>query len=316
MNKNRFSQTQITPAQMAEAVIRSGYLLEQRVFPIIEKAGFYVETNPAFPDPVTGKSREYDFSALSAIKVYREDWDFLWIHLVGECVSNSQPIVFFASEEITQFLFHEELKLSGIPLKFPWREQQDKEISFNDFFHLDKFHHYCRGRYSTQYCSFQHKSGKSEWLACHDDEHHNLFNSLVAATEYEMDDFFSSWELPEKDEEEPLNLNLFYPVLVIKSDLYECKQKKSKPVFTSRNHIQFRKSVVSRQKQKTFHIDVITESYLKKYLDMLDKEHEELTTRLKRKKKEVRSTIDGIVSQARAARRKGKRKDFRDILEF
>jgi len=316
MNKKQVSETKITPTQMAEAVIRSGYLLEQRVFPIIEKAGFYVETNPALPDPVTGKSREYDFSALSAIKVYREDWDFLWIHLIGECVNNSLPIVFFSSEKITHFLFHEDLKCSGIPLKFPWREKEDEEISFQDFFHLDKFHHYCRGRYSTQYCSFQHKSGKLEWLAWHDDEHHSLFNTLVAATEYEMDDFFSSWELPEKDEEEALNLNLFYPLLIIKSDLYECKQKRGKPVFTRRKHIQFRKSVVSRQQQKTFHIDVITESYLKNYLDLLEEEHEELTTRLKRKKKEVRSAIDRIVSQARAAKRKEKRKDFRDILEF
>jgi len=316
MNDQKVVEARITPAQMAEAVARSGYLLEQRVFPIIEKMGFYVDTNPAFLDPVTEKSREYDFSALTATKVYREDWNFLWIHLVGECVNNSQPIVFFSCKKATDFLFYEDLKCSGIPLKFPSRERKDREISFGDFFHLGRFHHYCRGRYSTQYCSFHRKSGKSEWLAWHDDEHHSLFDTLVAATEYEMREFFSSWELPGKDEEEPFNLNLFYPLLILKSDLYECRERRGQPAFTRREHVQFRKSVVLGGKAETFHIDVVTEAYLKNYFKLLEEEHEELTKRLRRRKREVRSAIDRIVSQARAARRKGRRKDFRDILEF
>jgi hypothetical protein len=316
MSDKEILEARITRDQMAEAVARSGYLLEQRVFPTIEKAGFYVETNPVFADPVTGKSREYDFSALTEIKLYREDWDFLWIHLIGECVNNSQPIVFFSAAGIVDFLCVQDLKCSGIPLKFPWPQEKDAEMSFQDFFHLDKFHHYCHGPYSTQYCSFHHKSGKSEWLAWHDEEHHSLFDTLALATEYEMGESFSSWVLPEKDEEEPFNLNLFYPLLIIKNELYECKQKKGKPVFTRREHIQFRKSVVLAGKQETFHIDVITEAHLTNYLKLLEQEHEKLATRMRRKKKEVRAAIGGIVSQARAARRKGKRKDFRDVLEF
>lgn len=302
---------------MTEAVQSSGYLLEQHVFPVIEKAGFYVETNPVFPDPTTGKSREYDFSALSGIKVYREGWDFLWVHLIGECVNNHQPIVFFSSDKVTNFLFHEDLKCSGIPLKFPYREKKDESVSFQEFFHLDKFHHYCRGPFSTQYCSFQKKkSGHNEWMAWHDEEHHGLFNTLVSATEYEMDDFFSSWELPERNEEEPMNLNVLYPLLILKGDLFECHQKRSKPIFTRKRHIQFRKSVISRQEQKTYHIDVITESFLKEYLQMLEEQHEKLKTSLRRKKKDVRKAIDMIVSEARKAKIKDKRKEFRDILEF
>ncbi|HEX3037122.1 MAG TPA: hypothetical protein VHT73_18715 [Thermodesulfobacteriota bacterium] len=307
--------TKISRAQMVDAITRSGYLLEQRVFPIIEDAGFYVETNPVFPDPATGKSREYDFSALSGIKVYRE-WNFLWVHLIGECVNNPQPIVFFSSEKTTNFMFHEDLKCSGIPLWFPARDSRDGEISFQEFLHLEKFHHYCKGSFSTQYCSFRQKSGKTEWLAWHDDEHHGLFDSLVAATEYEISEFFSSWDLPKKTEEEPLNINLFYPILIVKSDLYQCEQKKSKPLFTNIEHIQFRKSVISGKKARTFHIDVITEAYLSDYLQLLEDEHEKIRAILKRRKSDVRSAIEQIVTQARNAKAKNKRADFREILEF
>lgn len=302
---------------MVEAVTRSGYLLEQRVLPIIEEYGYYSEANAVYPDPVTGKSREYDFSALSAIKVYREDWDFLWIHLIGECLNNSQPLVFFSSKMVTDFCFHEDLKCSGIPLKFPWREEKGSEMSFQDFFHLDKFHHYCQGPFSTQYCSFRQKrAAKTEWMAFHDDDHHNLFNSLVAATGYEISEDFSSWNLPKKDKQEPLDLHLFYPLLILKGKLYECKQSRGKPVFTSRKHIQFRKSIVSSEEQKTFQIDVITESNLKQYLSILEEEHEKLKIRLRRKKKDVRDSIERIISQARNAKSKRKLKDFREILEF
>ncbi len=250
------SHIKISHSQMVEAVERSGYPLEQRVFSVIEKAGYYVEANAVFPDPITKKSREYDFSALSAIKIYREDWDFLWIHLVGECVNNMQPLVFFSSNMVTDFLFHENLKCSGLPIKFSCGDKIDEEISFQEYFNLDKFHHYCHGTFSTQYCSFRQKKGnKTEWLAWHDDEHHGLFNTLIAATEYEIDEFYKSWELPDKDEEEPVNINIFYPLLIVKSDLYECKQSKDKYIFTSRKHIQFRKSVISGQKQETYHID-------------------------------------------------------------
>lgn len=309
--------TKITNKEMTEAVQRSGYLLEQRIFPNIEKAGFYVETNPVFPDPTTGKSREYDFSALTGIKVYQEDWDFLWVHLIGECVNNPQSIVFFSSDKVTDFLFHEDLKCSGIPLKFPWKENEDESISFQEFFHLDKFHHYCRGPFSTQYCSFQQKKGgKKEWMAWHDEAHHDLFNTLVTATEYEMDEFFSSWELPKRNEDEPLNLNVFYPLLILRGDLFECHQKRKRPIFTRRQHIQFRKSIISRKEEKTFHIDVITESFLSQYLQMIEEQHEKLKVRLRRKKKDVRKAIDVIVAEARKAKNKEKRKNFRDILEF
>lgn len=272
-----------------------------------------------YPDSLTGKSREYDFSAIAGIKLYRGDWDFLWIHLIGECVNNPQPLVFFSSDKVTSFLFCEDLKIAGIPTKFPCPDEEGAYIGFQDFFHLDKFHHYCAGPFSTQYCSFQQKkSNKAEWLAWHDDEHQSLLGTLVAATEYEISELFASWVLPEKNEEEPVGINVFYPVLIARGDLHECRQSnKGNPVFTKSKHIQFRKAVISGREQETFQIDIVTESYLKDYLELLENEHEKLKSRLRRHRRQVRAAIERIVSEARVAKTKKKKlEDFREILEF
>lgn len=318
MNKrNKQSQAKkITHPQMADAIRRSGYLMEQRLFPVIENAGFYVETNPVYLDPLSGKSREYDFSAITGVKLYREDFDFLFTFLIGECLNNPQPIVFFTSKSPIDFLFHENIKCAGIPAHFPDDLGGEDEISLQDFFHLDKFHHYCHGTYSTQYCSFKQKSGKDEWLAWHDDEHQGLFNTLIEATKYEVRGIFSDWMPPSKDEEEPVNITLFYPVLVIHRDLFECTQRSGKPFLKKRNHIQFRKAVISGKHQETYQVDVIVESYLKQYLDIILKEQEQLKARFQRKKKIVRIAVDRIVSKAKAANRRNRMKDFRAILEL
>ena len=219
----------ITRAQMKEAIRRSGYLMEQRIFPLLENNGYYVETNPVYPDPTTGKSREYDFSAITAEKLYREDYDFLFTYIIGECVNNSQPIIFFKMESPIEFLFHQEIKCAGIPLYFAGEKEEDSELSFTDYFNVEKFHHYCQGSFSTQYCSFRKKKGKNdEWMAWHEDEHHGVFNALVEATKFNVTEYFSNWEPPAEDEEEPVNLNLFYPLLIFSGDLYECSQTNGK----------------------------------------------------------------------------------------
>lgn len=311
-NKNQKDEA-ITRRQMMDAVVRSGYLMEQRIFPIIESFGYYVKTNPVYPDSTTGKSREYDFSALSALKVYRGEMDYLWLHVVGECLNNSQPVVFFSSKQALDFMFHEDIRCAGIPLKFPSRDSPGT-TTLTDFFHMDKFHHYCRGVFSTQYCSFQWKKDKREWLAWHDDEHHGIFNALVEATRHECDDFFASWTPPKGTEVEPVNINLFYPLLILHDDLYECRQSRNGPRLIARKHIQFRKSVITGRKPEVFHIDVIVESYLDEYLKMLDKEHDELKKRFQRNKGHVRKAVDLIVREAKKYKATRRKPDFRAIL--
>src|SRR5712692_10607795 len=111
----------ISPDEMREAIARSGYLLEQRIKPKIERRGYFVETNQPYPDPQTGISREYDISAISGIPLYRGRMDFLFPYILCECENNALPLVFFETDSPISFLFHEQVKCSGIPVKL-WKE--------------------------------------------------------------------------------------------------------------------------------------------------------------------------------------------------
>ncbi len=105
---------EITRNEMKDALSRSGYVMEQRIFPVLEEEGYYVQPNPVYPDPITGKSREYDFSALTADRLFKGEHDFLFTEIVGECINNTQPVVFFKAESPVQPLFYEEVRCVGI----------------------------------------------------------------------------------------------------------------------------------------------------------------------------------------------------------
>lgn len=301
---------------MKEAIRRSGYLLGQRVFPVLEQNGYYVETNPVYADSITGKAREYDFSAICAVRVFREEYDFLFTHLIGECVNNTHPLVFFKSESPIEFMFHEELKAAGIPLYFVKKRAEDERSSFRDHLKLGEFHHYCKSAFSTQYCSFRLKTGKdAQWMAWHDEEHHGVFNSLVEATKFTVNGYFSAWEPPKENEDEPVNLNLFYPVLILNRDLFECSKSERRLVLRRKEHIQFRKSVISDGEQETYQIDVILEKFLPKYLAMLEREQCSLRDRMRRRKKQVREAIAYIVSKAKNELAEGKISKYKQALE-
>jgi hypothetical protein len=108
----------ITRPEMVEAIQKSGYLIEQRVAGVLAKHGYYVETNPAYPDPETGKSREYDISAISAVRLAKKRMDFIFPVVVSECENNEHPVVFFSTELPVPFLHHQEVKCSGVPVQF------------------------------------------------------------------------------------------------------------------------------------------------------------------------------------------------------
>ena len=215
--------TSISTKQMRDAIQRSGYLLEQRVEPILVEEGFfYVQTNPVFPDPDTGKSREIDISALSATRIYKKGYNFIFPMMLCECENNSQPIVFFTKESVISSLFHMEVKVSGIPVKF-W--QDDGYVSLSEFTGMGKFHHYCKGAVATQYCTFQLKKDKSSWAALHNEEQHDTFNSLLKALDYEIAEHFDGWSLPDKVDDEDVNIQIYYPLVIFQGSLYSATLK-------------------------------------------------------------------------------------------
>jgi hypothetical protein len=313
LSKPPATSNSISIKQMKDAIQKSGYLLEQRVEPILVEQGYYVQTNSVFPDPETGKSREIDISALSAIHVFKNGYNYIFPALICECENNSQPIVFFTKESPVSFLHHQEVKVSGIPVKFL---KGDEFISLSEFTAMEKFHHYCKGPIATQYCTFQLKKDKSSWIAIHNEEQHATFDSLIKALEYEIDKHFAGWALPDEAKEEEVNIQIYFPLVILQGDLYSASLKDNHLTLRKSKHIQFRKEFfLSRTNEvETYQIDVIAEEYLTDYLKLIDSEMTKIKKAFQRQKKSLILSIEEIVKEAKKIKKK--LKSYREYLEF
>jgi hypothetical protein len=306
----------ISIKEMKDAIQGAGYLIEQRVEQILMKDGYYVETNPAFPDPDTGKSREFDISALLAKRLYKKSFSFIFPNLLCECENNSQPIVFFTKESPISSLHHYEVKVSGLPVKF-W--EKDGYISLSDFTKMEKFHHYCKGEVATQYCAFFPPKGGKPWIAHHGDEQHDTLNTLTKVLEYKIANHYADWDdwvLPQKADEEDINIQIYYPLLILQRDLYSGTTTKKGVSLKKIKHIQFRKESFLPKLNKTedYQFDVITEDYIQDYLKIVESEMEKVIKVFKRKRKEVLISIRKIVNEVRGLKKKPK--SYREYLEF
>jgi hypothetical protein len=304
--------TTISINQMEEAIKKSGYLLEYRVASILSKERYFVEANPVFPDPETKKSREFDISAISATRLYKKGWNFVFPVLLCECENNLQPVAFFTKESPISFLHHQEVKVSGIPVKF-W--QKDGYISFSDFVGMGKFHHYCKGATATQYCTFQLKKDQSSWIALHNEEQHDTFNKLINVLEFEIANHFDGWVLPKDLSHEDINIQIYYPLLILQGQLYSAIVKGRNTILRKSNHIQFRKEFFSTRTNEveTYQIDIITEGYLRSYLKMIESEINKIKNALQRKRNKVSISIKKIVAEAKNC--KSRIKSYRKFLE-
>lgn len=291
----------IAVPEMIGAIERSGYLLEQRVSAILRRHSYYAQTNPAYPDPETGKSREYDVSAISGVRLSKKRMDFLFPVLLVECENNQQPVVFFSAESRVSFLHHQEVRCSGLPVRF-WDGR--RFISFSRFLGMEKFHHYCKGPVATQYCSFHRKNTSSSWIALHDEGHHQTFSSLINALESSIEEHYEGWVLPDRGVEEPLNIQVYYPVLVLQGPIYRAETRRRKLVVESCEHVQFRKQVWSSRRNNEYQIDVITERYLPRFLAVVDREVDAIKRRLQRHRGPVRDSIQRLIARARRLRRR------------
>ena len=304
------SAEKITRTEARIALLRSGYLLESRLETVLRQEEYYVEANHSYPDPNTGKSRELDLYAMCAIKAGPEDFDFVFPILLIECVNNPQPLALITKEPQDSSYYQNDVKHSGLPVKFPAKGGGSQSLA--DYLALNKFHHYCKGRVATQFCSFRKKRDqrRQEWMALHEDDQFDCFQKLCAATEFFIDQHFSGWVFGGP---ESVNIEIYYPVLVLEGELLEVRAVRSSVHLMRKQHLQFRRSQFSRGEANDYQIDVIEEPFLLKYLQLIKSEVETIAYELGRRHKEVRHAMNVILRGARHLR---SAKKIRKALEF
>ena len=276
---------------------RSGYLVEVRVESVLSERFGYTEANASYEDPETKKSREYDIYSMAAYSAGPDKYDYIFGVLLIECINNPQPLAVLTKEPQTPFLYHEDIKLSGLPVKIPVKNSRTGWKRLCEYLEMDQYHHYCKGNVGTQFCSFlKKKTGKvEEWMAVHDSSHFDSFQKLCSIVDYEKRRHFLSWTLRQK---EPVNLQIYYPVIVLQGELVEAQQTPRSVKLKAANHIQFRRSTASCGTEQHYHIDIIRERYLPKYLDSVHQELRKTALLLRRRHMTIRAAIDKIVGEA------------------
>jgi len=111
----------ISKAEAIKTMLRSGYLLESRISALLRGRGWVVESNSAYMDPITGKSRELDVHGIGGASIYDDERGnaFVFQHLLIECVNSPQPVLFISSEQMMNDRKVELIKeISDPPLVF------------------------------------------------------------------------------------------------------------------------------------------------------------------------------------------------------
>jgi len=290
----------ITTIQIKDAISWSGYLIEQRVSRILAE-NYFVKPNYTYLDPLSGITREIDMRVDSSMMWAEDDKNAEGIHwsLFCECENNSQPVVFFPFTPIDPTWGYSVIKCFGMPMKIMKNNEYVHLLSFLPF---DKYHHYCKGDVSSQYCSFTHKRDKEKWMATHLEEQHDTFNSLIYAVEYETNKFYSdNWEPPSKDEVEPIFFEFIYPLVILGGELLEAKIGKRGLVLKKAHHVQFLKNTYISGSEVTYKIDVVTEDYVSEYMKIIEFEIAKLKNAIKRHKKIITDSIPYILQDVKKA---------------
>jgi hypothetical protein len=263
MGQNDFAK--ISTDEMTETLGRSGYLIESRLETVLKDAGYYVESNSAYPDPETDKSREVDLIAFRSLdpKPPGDRYDSFSALLTIECVNNPQPLAFITKEPRNR-LYEEEFPVTGIPLMV------DEGASYKhvaDLLEVQNYHHYFRGRIATQYCSFTKKKGSSDkrWMAHHNEEQHNSFATLTKIFDWEKTTDPIKFGVG-------IRLTFNYLVLAVQGKLVEVQASCALCDISDADHIQYRRFSASGGESQTYLIDVVTETFFPQYLSIVDTE--------------------------------------------
>ena len=305
MKKVVLDEDSLSEEHMKEAVLRSGYLLEGRVAAALRKAAYKAITNRAFVDIEGNKSREYDVFSYKRITVYKGGSFEIYPTIICECKNNPRPIAFIVDEGAQFEPVIDEVMVSGIPAQI---RSGAGFISVQEFLGARKSHHFCNPTtvVSPKCCTFELKKDKSAWMANHSDDLYETFRTLSKALEFEINEDFDNmgqWFDAKEKQRTFMDLSFYYPLVVYQGEIFAAYISKDQHDvrLEKRDHIQFNPEFFSFYENDviSYHFDVISESYLGRYLALIELEMDGFKKVLQSKKKTVVNSVKQIVQECR-----------------
>jgi hypothetical protein len=108
----------------------------------------------------------------------------------------------------------------------------------------------------------------------HHDSQHQTFSSLTNAVDADIEQLYQKFRPADDPDEETINLNFYYPLLVLQGELYIVREDDDSADLDLRSasHVQYIREIWTSQKRETYQIDVIQEQFLPEYLALVEGE--------------------------------------------
>jgi hypothetical protein len=278
---------------VTHAVQQSGYPFELEIARRIESYGFFVTPNYNFEDHDTGQSREIDIHALTAEAVAFQRYEFLYPLLLASCKANEDPYVFFTRDNIlSKIQLQVDPPLSGIPATIV--NGEGESLPAADFFRLEEFLHIAGAeRISSQFCQLTRRGDK--WAISQAPVVESIVIPVIKALAREISDHNSKTGEPTPDENDS-NYQIYYPVIIVRGPLFEyyVPAEGGTPEVSPNRHIVFFRHYQSSTLQGEFAIDVIHETFLEEFLDLIAREGKKFANRIRRHRKRIVASIQHL----------------------
>ncbi len=264
INKAELESTLVSTEDIRECLERSGYLMESRLVRMLSAADFFVEPNVSHKDPRTGKAREIDLTAESALISDRHGICVKTTFVI-EAINNRYPIVLLTERPSTPNAdFENYLKFGTSPNPSPFLHQIDiydeRSAGWNNLF--------------SQFCALSKKNGRDEFMASHPDD---IYSSLLKAAEYTEDQLteFENWISAETGQY--WRVFIWQPMLVVSGQLLTAK-------ISSEGVVTLEDTRLARlefnwhdgDSRKTTVIQVIREDYVLEHLNFMRSQDDKL----------------------------------------
>lgn len=267
-----------------KALSHSGFFLESRILETLDSKGYNSYSQHNYPDLKQERSRQISIYSEAPSLAYdlelNQSLHINYQHrLIIESLNNDQPLVFmkknksYSESSFEKFYcskiertITEDSIIDGITPDF----QLECFTGQNEGFHYNNFIP------NSQYCSFSENTDNNEKPITPQPTFVNhLLDKMSSFAKYESNRL-QKWLKKFYKNSETRGI-LFFPVLIIQNELLEVTETNGKISLERKNHIVYEYKDHSNS-QKSMLIDIITESYLSKYLKIVHKSNQNLTT--------------------------------------
>jgi hypothetical protein len=234
-------------ADILNAVRKSGYVLDQEAATVLENLGYHVQTSWPFQDPDLGESRELDVFAHREVPTTGQIRVFM--ELLCECKSGEdRPFVFLSRRRSVT-----DTAIAPEQFVFPCRrygrqlENGMTEVSGFEYLELAKYHYwFAREIKAVQLAKIVRN--RDRWEAQHDGIYNALLLPLAKALTHRI----------EENRKFTSMINLCFPVVVLKSPIYEIDTSIAPLVAKPVPHVSFHRRLDSKTVKGSFIFDFAT----------------------------------------------------------